>query len=135
LIIAPANLRPQRPLPATTDHGQALLNDARSIADGMDWLCAKGSSQSFSLSIDAMYPMRALTEAVGSFRGACSAPSSSRDTGNLPHWREWHVPGRTGKHAQRALGIAMPSRPGGLVIGGVSTAWLWELLRLHAGAA
>jgi hypothetical protein len=39
------------------------------------------------------------------------------------------------KLLQRALGIAMPSRPGGLVIGGVSTAWLWELLRLHAGAA
>lgn len=39
--------------PRLTDHGQALLNDARAIADGMDSfkarakLCAKGSSRSF----------------------------------------------------------------------------------------
>lgn len=38
--------------PRLTDHGQALLNDARAIADGMDSfkarakLCAKGSSRS-----------------------------------------------------------------------------------------
>jgi DNA-binding transcriptional LysR family regulator len=62
--------------PRLTDHGQALLNDARSIADGMDCFKARaktlreGLEPELSLSIDAMYPMSALTAAVGSFRDA-----------------------------------------------------------------
>jgi DNA-binding transcriptional LysR family regulator len=62
--------------PRLTDYGQALLNDARLIADGMDCFKARaktlreGLEPELSLSIDAMYPMSALTEAVGSFRNA-----------------------------------------------------------------
>jgi DNA-binding transcriptional LysR family regulator len=62
--------------PRLTDHGQALLNDARVIADGMDGFKARaktlreGLEPELSLSIDVMYPMSALTEAVGSFRSA-----------------------------------------------------------------
>jgi DNA-binding transcriptional LysR family regulator len=62
--------------PRLTDHGQALLNDARAIADGMDGFKARaktlreGLEPELSLSIDVMYPMSALTEAVGSFRSA-----------------------------------------------------------------
>jgi DNA-binding transcriptional LysR family regulator len=62
--------------PRLTDHGQALLNDAKSIADGMDCFKARaktlreGLEPELSLSIDAMYPMSALTVAVGSFRDA-----------------------------------------------------------------
>ncbi len=62
--------------PRLTDQGQALLNDARAIADGMDCFKARaktlreGLEPELSLSIDVMYPMSALTEAVGSFRGA-----------------------------------------------------------------
>jgi DNA-binding transcriptional LysR family regulator len=53
-----------------------LLNDARSIADGIDGFKARaktlreGLESELSLSIDAMYPMSVLTEAVGSFRNA-----------------------------------------------------------------
>ncbi|MEA2782480.1 MAG: hypothetical protein QOK29_4024 [Rhodospirillaceae bacterium] len=62
--------------PRLTDQGQALLNDARIIAEGMDCFKARaktlreGLEPELSLSIDAMYPMSALTEAVGSFRRA-----------------------------------------------------------------
>src|SRR6202040_4205019 len=62
--------------PRLTDEGRALLHDAKAIADGMDCLKARaktmreGLEPELSLSIDAMYPMSALTEAVGSFRGA-----------------------------------------------------------------
>jgi|SRR5580704_2500804 DNA-binding transcriptional LysR family regulator len=62
--------------PRLTDHGRALLNDARVIADGMDGLKARaktlreGLEPELSLSIDAMYPMCVLTQAVGSFRDA-----------------------------------------------------------------
>jgi DNA-binding transcriptional LysR family regulator len=62
--------------PRLTDQGQALLNDARAIADGMDSFKARakvlreGVEPELSLSVDVMYPMSALTEAVGSFRGA-----------------------------------------------------------------
>jgi len=62
--------------PRLTDHGQALLNDARAIADGMDSFKAhaktlrEGLEPELSLSIDAMFPLSVLTEAVGSFRGA-----------------------------------------------------------------
>src|ERR1700730_15358775 len=60
--------------PRLTGHGQALLNDARSIADAMDGFKAhaktrrEGLEPELSLAIDAMYPMSALTEAVGAFR-------------------------------------------------------------------
>jgi DNA-binding transcriptional LysR family regulator len=53
-----------------------LLNDARSIADGMDGFKAhaktlrEGLEPELSLAIDAMYPMSTLTEAVGAFRDA-----------------------------------------------------------------
>jgi DNA-binding transcriptional LysR family regulator len=62
--------------PRLTDHGRALLNDARAIADGMDGFKARaktlreGLEPELSLSIDAMYPMSTLTEAVGLFRDA-----------------------------------------------------------------
>jgi DNA-binding transcriptional LysR family regulator len=61
--------------PRLTDPGQALLNDAKAIADGMDCFKARakilreGLEPELSLAIDAMYPMSALTEAVGAFRG------------------------------------------------------------------
>jgi DNA-binding transcriptional LysR family regulator len=61
--------------PRLTDPGQALLNDAKAIADGMDCFKARakilreGLEPELSLSIDAMYPMSALTAAVGAFRG------------------------------------------------------------------
>ena len=62
--------------PRLTDHGRALLIDARSIADGMDCFKARaktlrdGLEPELSVSIDAMYPMPALTEALGAFRHA-----------------------------------------------------------------
>ena len=62
--------------PRLTDHGRALLSDARSIADGMDCFKARaktlreGLEPELSVSIDAMYPMPALTEALGAFRDA-----------------------------------------------------------------
>jgi DNA-binding transcriptional LysR family regulator len=60
--------------PHLTDHGQALLNDARAVAETMDGFKARakalrdGLEPQLSLSIDAMYPMSILTAAVGSFR-------------------------------------------------------------------
>ncbi|MEA2824694.1 MAG: hypothetical protein QOF03_1176 [Alphaproteobacteria bacterium] len=60
--------------PRLTEQGQALLSDAKLIADGMDELKARaktlreGLEPELSLSIDVMYPMCVLTEAVGSFR-------------------------------------------------------------------
>jgi DNA-binding transcriptional LysR family regulator len=62
--------------PRLTDNGQALLNDAKEIADGIDSLKARaktlreGLEPELSLSIDVMFPMSVLTEAVGSFRVA-----------------------------------------------------------------
>ncbi len=62
--------------PRLTEQGQALLNDAKLVADGMDELKARaktlreGLEPELSLSIDVMYPMCVLTEAVGSFRDA-----------------------------------------------------------------
>ena len=61
--------------PRLTQSGQALLIDARAITDGMDCFKARaktlreGLEPELSLSIDAMFPMSALTEAVGAFRG------------------------------------------------------------------
>jgi DNA-binding transcriptional LysR family regulator len=61
--------------PRLTESGQALLIDARAITDGMDGFKARaktlreGLEPELSLSIDAMFPMSALTEAVGAFRG------------------------------------------------------------------
>ncbi len=62
--------------PRLTEQGQALLSDAKLVADGMDGLKARaktlreGLEPELSLSIDVMYPMCVLTEAVGSFRDA-----------------------------------------------------------------
>src|SRR5258705_7898940 len=62
--------------PRLTEQGQALLSDAKLVADGMDELKARaktlreGLEPELSLSIDVMYPMCVLTEAVGSFRDA-----------------------------------------------------------------
>jgi DNA-binding transcriptional LysR family regulator len=62
--------------PRLTDQGQALLNDARGIAQGMDCMKARakvlreGLEPELSLAIDVMYPMSMLTAAVGSFREA-----------------------------------------------------------------
>src|SRR4051812_47331753 len=62
--------------PRLTDSGRALLSDAKAIADGMDGFKARAKTLSeglepeLSLSIDVMYPMSALTNAVGLFREA-----------------------------------------------------------------
>jgi DNA-binding transcriptional LysR family regulator len=62
--------------PRLTEQGHALLSDAKLVADGMDGLKARaktlreGLEPELSLSIDVMYPMCVLTEAVGSFRDA-----------------------------------------------------------------
>ena len=62
--------------PKLTEQGQALLSDAKLVADGMDGLKARaktlreGLEPELSLSIDVMYPMCVLTDAVGSFRDA-----------------------------------------------------------------
>jgi len=62
--------------PRLTEQGQALLSDAKLVAEGMDGLKARaktlreGLEPELSLSIDVMYPMCVLTEAVGSFRDA-----------------------------------------------------------------
>ena len=60
--------------PSLTDEGRALLQNARVVADQMDGFKARAKSMreglepELSLSIDVMYPMSVLTEAVGSFR-------------------------------------------------------------------
>jgi len=60
--------------PRLTDGGRALLQEARGVADGIDSFKARaqtmreGLEPELSVVIDAMYPMSALTNAVGSFR-------------------------------------------------------------------
>jgi DNA-binding transcriptional LysR family regulator len=60
--------------PTLTEEGRALLQNARAVADQMDGLKARartlreGLEPELSLSIDVMYPMSELTEAVASFR-------------------------------------------------------------------
>ena len=60
--------------PRLTEQGRALLQDARGVADGMDSFKARartmreGLEAELSVVIDVMYPMAALTQAVGSFR-------------------------------------------------------------------
>ena len=62
--------------PTLTEEGRALLQNARGVADQMDGLKARaktlreGLEPELSLSIDVMYPMSELTEAVDSFRDA-----------------------------------------------------------------
>jgi DNA-binding transcriptional LysR family regulator len=62
--------------PTLTEEGRALLQNARGVADQMDALKARAKTLSeglepeLSLSIDVMYPMCELTEAVASFRDA-----------------------------------------------------------------
>jgi DNA-binding transcriptional LysR family regulator len=62
--------------PSLTDEGRALLQNARDVADHMDSLKARaktlreGLEPELSLSVDVMFPMSVLTEAVGSFRVA-----------------------------------------------------------------
>src|SRR6195256_6522553 len=62
--------------PTLTQDGRALLQDARAVADQMDGFKARaktlreGLEPELSLSIDVMYPMSELTEAVASFREA-----------------------------------------------------------------
>jgi len=106
--------------PRLTDHGRALLSDARSIADGMDCFKARaktlrdGLEPELSVSIDAMYPMPALTEALGAFRhafpytplrlyvealGAVVEPVLQ---GALHHRRDRHVAVDTQQPSQRA---------------------------------
>src|SRR5579862_3724694 len=56
--------------PVLTEEGRALLGNARTVADEMDGLKARaktlreGLEPELSLSIDVMYPMSDLTEAV-----------------------------------------------------------------------
>lgn len=60
--------------PTLTQDGRALLEDARAVADQMDGFKARaktlreGLEPELSLSIDVMYPMSELTEAVAKFR-------------------------------------------------------------------
>src|SRR5260221_10279994 len=60
--------------PTLTEDGRALLQDARAVADQMDGFKARaktlreGLEPELSLSIDVMYPMSELIEAVGKFR-------------------------------------------------------------------
>jgi DNA-binding transcriptional LysR family regulator len=60
--------------PTLTEDGRALLQDARAVADQMDGFKARaktlreGLEPELSLSIDVMYPMSELIDAVGKFR-------------------------------------------------------------------
>ena len=60
--------------PTLTEDGRALLQDARAVAHRMDGFKARaktlreGLEPELSLSIDVMYPMSELTEAVAGFR-------------------------------------------------------------------
>jgi DNA-binding transcriptional LysR family regulator len=60
--------------PRLTDAGRALLQDARGVAGGVDGFKARartlreGLEPELSVAVDVMYPMAALTEAVGRFR-------------------------------------------------------------------
>ncbi|OZI66997.1 LysR family transcriptional regulator [Bordetella genomosp. 11] len=62
--------------PVLTDAGRALLQEARGVLQGMNAFKAKAKSMSDGLEpeltavIDVMYPMQALTKAVGGFRVA-----------------------------------------------------------------
>src|SRR5437868_1805146 len=60
--------------PTPTDAGRALLEDARHVADNVDGFKARAKSLQEGLEaeltvvVDVVYPMAALTQAVGSFR-------------------------------------------------------------------
>lgn len=60
--------------PTLTEDGRALLENARAVADQMDGFKARaktlreGLEPELSLSLDVMYPMSDLTEAVAAFR-------------------------------------------------------------------
>jgi DNA-binding transcriptional LysR family regulator len=60
--------------PKLTEQGKALLSEARTVVHGMDAFKARartlseGLEPELSVVIDVMYPMRSLTEAIGSFR-------------------------------------------------------------------
>lgn len=62
--------------PVLTDAGRALLQEARTVLQGMNAFKAKAKSMADGLEpeltavIDVMYPMQALTRAVGEFRDA-----------------------------------------------------------------
>jgi DNA-binding transcriptional LysR family regulator len=62
--------------PRLTDAGRALVHEARLIADGIDGFKARaqalqeGLEPELSVVIDVIYPMLALTKAVGLFRNA-----------------------------------------------------------------
>lgn len=61
-------------LPTLTDEGRALLSDARALAHGVDGFKARarslgeGMEPELSVSIDTLYPLDWLTEAVGEFQ-------------------------------------------------------------------
>ena len=61
--------------PSLTEQGRALLQNARAVADQVDGFKARartlreGLEPELSLSIDVMYPMSELIEAVAMFRG------------------------------------------------------------------
>ena len=62
--------------PTLTDHGQAMLAEARAVIERMDELkarartMAEGLEPELSVVVDVMYPMAALTETVGVFKEA-----------------------------------------------------------------
>jgi DNA-binding transcriptional LysR family regulator len=62
--------------PQLTEHGLALLAEARTVVNGMDAFKARartlseGLEPELSVVIDVMYPMAGLTEVVGAFRVA-----------------------------------------------------------------
>lgn len=62
--------------PKLTEHGLALLHEARKVAENMDAFKARaktlaaGLEPELSIVVDVMFPMDTLTEAVGLFRAA-----------------------------------------------------------------
>lgn len=60
--------------PVLTDEGEALLGEAKAVVHGMDSFKARartlseGLEPELSVAVDVMFPMSALTEAVGAFK-------------------------------------------------------------------
>ena len=62
--------------PVLTEQGKALLNEAKTVVNGMDAFKARartlseGLEPELSVAVDVMYPMASLIDAVGAFRQA-----------------------------------------------------------------
>jgi DNA-binding transcriptional LysR family regulator len=61
-------------LPSLTEQGRVLLGEARTVSEGVDSFHARarglveGIESELSVAVDALFPMAALTEAIGHFR-------------------------------------------------------------------